>query len=787
VLLLSAAALGSSGPRFVDLWTTQTVAGAKTWSNDATFSGDIILNGSNIYNTSSASGLNMSAASDANAGGEYGFVGGTNAILDGAGAVDLTVTYIGAFGEDLDGTPSYPWRFSAGGQLSVVPLALPSQGAADGLCPGVTAWNTQAGGATTRTDAAGVACLGADMNFDLGAGGASSGVNAAQNTGGKGGSWTATGGVGGEATNGTPNVGGAGGDTTLRAGDGAATNGAGGAIILDMGSGSGAGANGSLSVRLANSEVARVESDGDLQCDGDATIDGGDLSLGTGTAQTIKCNNVADCTLAFSNDTAAMNATIDGTFTATGTLTGSNVSGTNTGDASCTAANGLSCPSQVFAMAAASVSADGAVVTGAQSFQSNSSNAKTLSGNGSPTVLWMNTDNSGQGFGAIGAAGTPAAFALANFSTTEAAMYCLDGAGQSCHRAGHGKRDDIYAYHGVRVLGGMVGVQPAYANGGEGADPSLTVVAPATGLAQQWQDAASTSIAEMSSAGALQIDGALTATGTIAGSNVSSTFTGSASGSASGANTGDVTIATATSVFGQTSISGQALSTYSAIPGPLSARSFYAWQGSTTATGLAYSSQITGGSVTETGTASALTNVGTRGYSQRASAASNNALAGVESATMIHTYTNWRPRISALVRTDTAITTRRTWIGVEESTISLLAIRTAASGPAASAVDFAAIGFDTAVDPNWMLCTGDGTNYSCSDTGVAVAVSTEYSIVVDWRTSATTVTGWVNGTSVAKTSNVSTDSVALGFIILTTTLDATSRNSQISGFMLEQN
>lgn len=112
--LLATTFIAASGPRFVDLVTAQTIAGAKTWSGAAEFSANntaVTLSGTtptisysaavgSLVTTSSASGANLSIASGANAAGEYGVTLGTTA--DVVGGVPLV-----GFAELVNGTPNY--------------------------------------------------------------------------------------------------------------------------------------------------------------------------------------------------------------------------------------------------------------------------------------------------------------------------------------------------------------------------------------------------------------------------------------------------------------------------------------------------------------------------------------------------------------------------------------------------------------------------------------------------------------------------------------------------------
>lgn len=193
-----------------------------------------------------------------------------------------------------------------------------------------------------------------------------------------------------------------------------------------------------------------------------------------------------------------------------------------------------------------------------------------------------------------------------------------------------------------------------------------------------------------------------------------------------------------------------------------------------------------------TGSATNVLAVGTRDYIQYAGAAAGNAVAGLNGGpfTMVQPY--MRPKVVANIRTDSAITNRRIWSGLFESTPATLAV---AAGPSASAIDFVGFGYEAGVlGGDWACCAGDGTNYSCADTGVVVAVSTEYTLSVDWRTSGTihccvdSARGVYTGTPptcVDKTTNLSTNATGLGIYVANTTTNSAAQNMQISSAFLQ--
>lgn len=182
------------------------------------------------------------------------------------------------------------------------------------------------------------------------------------------------------------------------------------------------------------------------------------------------------------------------------------------------------------------------------------------------------------------------------------------------------------------------------------------------------------------------------------------------------------------------------------------------------------------------GTATAQPALGSRMYVQYASAATLNSIAGF-AGSYSQTRPAYRPRYSTIIRTDSEVSTRRVWVGLSESSLASTPVTTSTRS---LTNDFVALGFDTAIDNDWFCCSGDGTNYSCSSTGVRVDPSTEYTLVVDWTVSGSLVCQ-VNGTRTTKTTNLSSASVNIGPYNALTTLSAATRNHQIAKHALEQN
>lgn len=204
----------------------------------------------------------------------------------------------------------------------------------------------------------------------------------------------------------------------------------------------------------------------------------------------------------------------------------------------------------------------------------------------------------------------------------------------------------------------------------------------------------------------------------------------------------------------------------------------------TTFTGVGMSAPA---SVSGTATAQLAATGATRMYIRYASSAVLNALAGLGGGPFTATRPLYRPKYSAVILTDSDIASRRIYAGLAESSLQSVVANT--SGTTASTIDYVAIGYDTAATGNttdWLCCSGDGTNSSCATTGAAVAASTEYTLTVDWTTAGSLVCT-VNGTSVTKSTNLSTNAVNFGPYNTLTSLTAAAKNHFIAKHALEQN
>lgn len=378
---------------------------------------------------SNASGLAASAP--------LTILGGGCIDCDGGASVQFPFAAYAGGGILIDGSIAAPTSVSSGSGTAAVTAGAVT-GQAGGACTtaiGTVAggdggdWNTTlgAGGAASGASTQNTGGVGGAFAWTSGAGGAA--TNATTNNGGAGGTVVIT--AGGGGTGGS--AGGGGGGLSLTAGAGASLNGAGGNVTLLGGAGSGSGTVGVVQVGspaigsggLTTGFLAvggGFEVDGAAQMDGNIRLSGNlDIVGASSTILNSGSNNggsvpftdplrrLGDAAMLFeSSRTAGGGAaapayqftpastyttgtdglalfessagvdafalTVGGAATFAGAVAGSNLSGTNTGDASCTAANGLSCPSQVFAVAAAAAGVAGAVTTASQAF----SGAKTF-------------------------------------------------------------------------------------------------------------------------------------------------------------------------------------------------------------------------------------------------------------------------------------------------------------------------------------------------------------------------------------------------------------------------
>jgi len=216
--------------------------------------------------------------------------------------------------------------------------------------------------------------------------------------------------------------------------------------------------------------------------------------------------------------------------------------------------------------------------------------------------------------------------------------------------------------------------------------------------------------------------------------------------------------------------------------------------------GYFHDTDATGTSFSQAGLAGGTTSIGTSLITSAASSADSRAYIGFQTKSSTPAsgdfagfawgpnntnsfFMGYGPKACVLLRTDSTITSERIWQAISDSTTNMAAVAVAASG--SSTVHFGAVGYEAGVNSGkWMVCSGDGASYSCSnltvggaDTCPAVAVSTDYWVCVDMSTSGT-IAGYVWPTTpegtpcyAAKTSNApaSTTAGVVSTAVTTTT------------------
>jgi hypothetical protein len=167
-----------------------------------------------------------------------------------------------------------------------------------------------------------------------------------------------------------------------------------------------------------------------------------------------------------------------------------------------------------------------------------------------------------------------------------------------------------------------------------------------------------------------------------------------------------------------------------------------------------------------------------------------SAMAGI-TTTFTETRSTYRPKAAFDIQTGTGTVGLRFYGGVVESSPAALALSVSA---AATAIDYAAMAWEDGISgTQWLCCSGDGTNHSCTSMGVTVQPNTEYQGTVDWsqagKVSCTLQAG--NKTYITtKTTNVSTQNIALGItaVLVNKAINsATARVINVGKLYLEQN
>lgn len=99
------------------------------------------------------------------------------------------------------------------------------------------------------------------------------------------------------------------------------------------------------------------------------------------------------------------------------------------------------------------------------------------------------------------------------------------------------------------------------------------------------------------------------------------------------------------------------------------------------------------------------------------------------------TTADYRSRVRMRMQAPASIASRRFAVGF--STAGLEAVTPSLPGPAASALTYVALFYDSSVSPNWLLGSADAVNQGATDTGLAVVAGTRYWLDIDWSVAGT--------------------------------------------------
>ena len=171
-------------------------------------------------------------------------------------------------------------------------------------------------------------------------------------------------------------------------------------------------------------------------------------------------------------------------------------------------------------------------------------------------------------------------------------------------------------------------------------------------------------------------------------------------------------------------------------------------------------------------------------YVQWTSAATNGSIGGEITSAFTQTQPRYLPRFATRIRTDTAITSRRIWVGLNSAAL------TGTDGTGALATVYYGLRYSTnAGDTTWQCASGDGTTGSVLNTGVTVTTSTYYDIILDASTpgqlTCMVATNGGNYVSTVKSTNIPSGTTALGMTDTVTTLTTTADIHRIAYIYLE--
>ena len=158
-----------------------------------------------------------------------------------------------------------------------------------------------------------------------------------------------------------------------------------------------------------------------------------------------------------------------------------------------------------------------------------------------------------------------------------------------------------------------------------------------------------------------------------------------------------------------------------------------------------------GGTLSTAGTVASSTVITREASIKHTSAASTDSDAGVSLSNFANSDMN--PFLCVRLRTDTSIATMRFWFSIDSGGTPL-GIDAPTTSAGCSGTPFVGIAYTNGVNGGNFVCAScDSTNKTGTDIGVTVATSTVYDLCLDWSALGS-LTCWVNGTSVTKTTNL---------------------------------
>jgi hypothetical protein len=142
----------------------------------------------------------------------------------------------------------------------------------------------------------------------------------------------------------------------------------------------------------------------------------------------------------------------------------------------------------------------------------------------------------------------------------------------------------------------------------------------------------------------------------------------------------------------------------------------------------------------------------------------------------------YRPRARGYFRSPASLATRRWSFTIESGGVDVLVPRT--SGSAASGITFVGVFYNSSVSGNFLVNTGDGANFSGTDTGLAVPTNTDFWVDLDWTTAGTfTARIYLTALTNAPTTTSTSSNLSTGTTLLYGSMDdANLAVGAMSGF-----